>query len=67
MKASEMAVGWIPLSRSPWHVLSREPAITHTDVVPSPASMSCDWLSSTSILAVGWYTDICERRRVVTV
>jgi len=32
-------------------------------VVPSPATMSCDFDSSTSILAAGCVTSICERER----
>ena len=37
-------------------VSSRLPQSTTTLVVPSPASTSCDFESSTSILAVGWKT-----------
>lgn len=32
-------------------------------VVPSPATMSCDFESSTNILAAGCVTSICERER----
>ena len=35
--------------------------MTVTVVVPSPASMSCDFERSTSILAVGCDTSICLR------
>mmetsp|Transcript_5528 Transcript_5528/g.16299 ORF Transcript_5528/g.16299 Transcript_5528/m.16299 type:complete len:201 (+) Transcript_5528:378-980(+) len=59
--ASAIEVGWSPLTRSWWHASRSDPAITHTEVVPSPASMSCDLLSSTSILAVGCATSICDR------
>ena len=38
-----------------------DPAITVTVVVPSPASTSCDFDRSTSILAVGCATSICFR------
>ena len=40
-----------------WRLVSSSaPQSTTTLVVPSPASMSCDLESSTSILAVGWKT-----------
>ena len=40
-----------------WRLVSSSaPQSTTTLVVPSPASMSCDLDSSTSILAVGWKT-----------
>ncbi len=34
-------LGWIPLSSSDYAALSRAPANTTTDVVPSPAYTSC--------------------------
>jgi len=42
MNDSEICVGWMPFSRSAWHAFNRAPAITHTEVVPSPASMSAE-------------------------
>ena len=36
-KASEIIVGWIPFSSSLWAADNKLPAITTTDVVPSPA------------------------------
>lgn len=39
-KDSEMAVGWIPLCNNFSAASKRAPAITTTEVVPSPASMS---------------------------
>ena len=38
---SEMAEGWIPFSMSSWQAFKRAPAMTTTEVVPSPASISC--------------------------
>merc|ERR1712165_225036 len=35
--------------------------MTQTEVVPSPASISCALLSSTNIRAAGWTTFICWR------
>mmetsp|Transcript_7573 Transcript_7573/g.11510 ORF Transcript_7573/g.11510 Transcript_7573/m.11510 type:complete len:222 (-) Transcript_7573:98-763(-) len=61
MKASVMAMGWMPFSSSPPAALSRLPARTQTLVVPSPASMSWALEISTSIFAVGWNTCISER------
>mmetsp|Transcript_30154 Transcript_30154/g.88180 ORF Transcript_30154/g.88180 Transcript_30154/m.88180 type:complete len:256 (+) Transcript_30154:4625-5392(+) len=61
MKLEAMAVGWMPLDRSIEQASRRAPATTTTVVVPSPASMSCDWDSSTSILAAGWRTFILDR------
>merc|ERR1719384_1323624 len=58
---SEMEVGWIPFWSSLSAASSRLPAITQTEVVPSPASISCALLSSTSILAAGWTTFISLR------
>ena len=37
--------------RRPMHLLRRDPQRTVTEVVPSPATMSCDFASSTSIFA----------------
>ena len=54
--ARVLTVGWMPLSMSWRLVSSSAPQSTTTLVVPSPASMSCDLESSTSILAVGWKT-----------
>mmetsp|Transcript_14034 Transcript_14034/g.47391 ORF Transcript_14034/g.47391 Transcript_14034/m.47391 type:complete len:233 (+) Transcript_14034:967-1665(+) len=63
LKASEMSVGWMPLLSSSEQACSSAPAMTHTDVVPSPASMSWDLDSCTSICAVGWNT--CSWLRIV--
>jgi|688.fasta_scaffold2589321_1 hypothetical protein len=60
-KPSEIAAGWIPLFISSWAALSKAPAITTTDVVPSPASISYAFEISTSIFAIGWITSICFR------
>jgi hypothetical protein len=40
IKDSEIAVGWIPFSNKAWQAFNNAPAITHTEVVPSPASIS---------------------------
>jgi len=37
---SEMVVGWIPLARRLSQACSKAPAMTTTEVVPSPASIS---------------------------
>ena len=37
---SEIAAGCIPLLRSSWQAFSKAPAMTTTEVVPSPASIS---------------------------
>lgn len=47
-KASEIAVGWMPFASIFSAASKRAPATTHTEVVPSPASMSCAFESSTS-------------------
>ena len=47
-KDSDMMVGWIPFSSNFCAEESKLPAITTTDVVPSPASMSCALDNSTS-------------------
>merc|ERR1719158_2468608 len=60
-KLSEMEVGWIPFWSSLSAASRRLPAITQTEVVPSPASISCALLSSTNILAAGWTTFIWLR------
>mmetsp|Transcript_20586 Transcript_20586/g.55497 ORF Transcript_20586/g.55497 Transcript_20586/m.55497 type:complete len:234 (+) Transcript_20586:1349-2050(+) len=60
-KASEMSVGWMPFSRSFCAASRRAPQSTVTEVVPSPASVSCDFARSTSILAAGCATSICCR------
>ena len=52
-KDSEMTVGWMPFSSRICAWFSSDPAMTVTVVVPSPASTSCDFDRSTSILAVG--------------
>lgn len=57
-KDSEMTEGWMPLDRSRSAAPSRLPHITTTDVVPSPASMSCAVDRLTNILAVGCKTDM---------
>ena len=56
--ASEMTVGCTPRVSSETHLLRSEPHSTVTDVVPSPATMSWDLDSSTSIFAAGWDTSI---------
>mmetsp|Transcript_94239 Transcript_94239/g.228829 ORF Transcript_94239/g.228829 Transcript_94239/m.228829 type:complete len:201 (-) Transcript_94239:101-703(-) len=61
--ASEMTVGCTPRVSSETHLLRSEPHSTVTDVVPSPATMSWDLDSSTSIFAVGWNT--CMWLRIV--
>ena len=61
---SEMMEGWIPLARSCSAASRRDPAKTQTDVVPSPASASWAWLSSTNILAQGLTTFIYKRKQV---
>mmetsp|Transcript_38155 Transcript_38155/g.73181 ORF Transcript_38155/g.73181 Transcript_38155/m.73181 type:complete len:231 (-) Transcript_38155:89-781(-) len=58
---SEMTVGCTPLSISWRHLFSRAPASTVTEVVPSPAFMSWDFASSTSIFAAGLRTSIVFR------
>ena len=40
---SEIIVGWIPLVSKAWHEFNNDPAITTTEVVPSPTSISCDF------------------------
>lgn len=40
MKPSEMVVGWIYFSKRVSQAFKRDPAITATEVVPSPASTS---------------------------
>mmetsp|Transcript_17327 Transcript_17327/g.52737 ORF Transcript_17327/g.52737 Transcript_17327/m.52737 type:complete len:263 (-) Transcript_17327:19-807(-) len=60
-KASAMDVGCMPFASSWEHASNSDPATTHTDVVPSPASMSCDFDNSTSIFAVGCATSISLR------
>mmetsp|Transcript_35888 Transcript_35888/g.89420 ORF Transcript_35888/g.89420 Transcript_35888/m.89420 type:complete len:233 (+) Transcript_35888:1248-1946(+) len=57
--ASAIACGWSPLLRSISAAPSSAPAMTTTDVVPSPASTSCALDNSTNILAVGCCTAIC--------
>lgn len=47
-KDSDIVVGWMPFDRSFCAASSRLPAMTTTVVVPSPASMSCAFDSSTS-------------------
>mmetsp|Transcript_15172 Transcript_15172/g.41426 ORF Transcript_15172/g.41426 Transcript_15172/m.41426 type:complete len:239 (-) Transcript_15172:274-990(-) len=59
--ASEMTVGCTPRLRRPMHLLRRDPQRTVTEVVPSPATISCDLESSTSIFAAGWATSILFR------
>ena len=53
MKDSLIWVGWMPFSSSAWHALRSAPAMTHTEVVPSPASMSAPGAAGA-----------CRRRRV---
>mmetsp|Transcript_10473 Transcript_10473/g.26846 ORF Transcript_10473/g.26846 Transcript_10473/m.26846 type:complete len:214 (-) Transcript_10473:1-642(-) len=60
-KESEMTVGCTPFSSSSEHFLSSAPQMTTTEVVPSPATTSCDLESSTSILAAGCVTVIFWR------
>lgn len=45
---SDIVVGWIPFSNNRCAAASKLPAITTTDVVPSPASTSCAFDNSTS-------------------
>ena len=59
--ASAIVVEWIPLPNSFVHASSSAPARTTTEVVPSPASMSCAFDSSTSMRAAG-----CKTYRSVT-
>ena len=47
-KDSEIIVGWIPFSSNFCAADNKLPAITTTDVVPSPASISCAFDNSTS-------------------
>mmetsp|Transcript_10928 Transcript_10928/g.32507 ORF Transcript_10928/g.32507 Transcript_10928/m.32507 type:complete len:276 (-) Transcript_10928:111-938(-) len=56
LKASETTVGWTPLSSNSCVFFSNAPQMTTTDVVPSPATTSCDLESSTSIFAAGCVT-----------
>ena len=56
--ASEMTVGCTPRSSRPMHLFSNDPHSTVTLVVPSPAAMSWDLESSTSIFAAGCDTSI---------
>src|ERR1700761_3736908 len=51
-----MMVGCMPLASNRSAAPRRLPAITTTDVVPSPASTSCALLRSTSIFAAGCIT-----------
>mmetsp|Transcript_7546 Transcript_7546/g.23867 ORF Transcript_7546/g.23867 Transcript_7546/m.23867 type:complete len:266 (+) Transcript_7546:1040-1837(+) len=62
-KASEMIVGWMPFSSRRCAASRMAPQSTVTDVVPSPASVSCDLATSTSILAAGCATSM--RARIV--
>lgn len=47
-KASAMMVGWMPLPSNFSAAPRKDPAKTTTEVVPSPASMSCAAERSTS-------------------
>mmetsp|Transcript_46781 Transcript_46781/g.106181 ORF Transcript_46781/g.106181 Transcript_46781/m.106181 type:complete len:261 (-) Transcript_46781:51-833(-) len=60
-KASVMVCGWMPFERRRSAACSSAPAMTTTEVVPSPASTSCAFESSTIIFAVGWVSFICCR------
>mmetsp|Transcript_92562 Transcript_92562/g.239017 ORF Transcript_92562/g.239017 Transcript_92562/m.239017 type:complete len:232 (+) Transcript_92562:952-1647(+) len=60
-KASVIVCGWMPLFSSFSAAVSRAPAMTTTEVVPSPASTSCALDSSAIILAVGCVSFICSR------
>mmetsp|Transcript_55635 Transcript_55635/g.144646 ORF Transcript_55635/g.144646 Transcript_55635/m.144646 type:complete len:268 (+) Transcript_55635:991-1794(+) len=60
-KASVMVCGWMPLASSRSAACSSAPAVTTTEVVPSPASTSWAFESSTIILAVGCVSFICCR------
>jgi len=55
-KDSDMTVGCMPLPSNRSAAPRRLPAITTTDVVPSPASMSWACARSTSIFAEGCMT-----------
>ena len=59
--ASEITVGCIPFSNSSSAFFNSDPQMTTTDVVPSPATTSCDLDSSTSIFAAGCCTCILFR------
>mmetsp|Transcript_79180 Transcript_79180/g.221984 ORF Transcript_79180/g.221984 Transcript_79180/m.221984 type:complete len:266 (-) Transcript_79180:29-826(-) len=58
---SVIICGWMPLDRSRSAAPSSAPAITTTDVVPSPASTSWALDSSAIIFAVGWLNFICAK------
>mmetsp|Transcript_50087 Transcript_50087/g.92422 ORF Transcript_50087/g.92422 Transcript_50087/m.92422 type:complete len:205 (-) Transcript_50087:222-836(-) len=58
-KASVIVCGWMPLMSNFSAACSKAPAMTTTEVVPSPASMSCALDNSTIILAVGCCNFIC--------
>lgn len=57
-KESEMMVGWRPFCSRRSEAPRRDPAITTTEVVPSPASISWAFARSTSIFAAGCMTDM---------
>mmetsp|Transcript_10330 Transcript_10330/g.25326 ORF Transcript_10330/g.25326 Transcript_10330/m.25326 type:complete len:228 (-) Transcript_10330:172-855(-) len=59
--ASEITVGCTPLPSRLMHLVRNAPQSTVTEVVPSPATMSCDLDSSTSIFAAGCDTSILFR------
>mmetsp|Transcript_60707 Transcript_60707/g.167918 ORF Transcript_60707/g.167918 Transcript_60707/m.167918 type:complete len:236 (-) Transcript_60707:13-720(-) len=60
-KDSVIICGWMPLESSRSAAPRRAPAMTTTDVVPSPASTSWALESSAIIFAVGWLSFICAR------
>lgn len=60
-KPSAIRIGWMPRSSSVSACSRRAPARTTTPVVPSPISLSCERLRSTSSFAIWWPTCICSR------
>ena len=58
---SEITVGCTPLASNAMHLFSKAPHKTATDVVPSPATMSCDFDSSTNIFAAGCVAFIFDK------
>mmetsp|Transcript_43180 Transcript_43180/g.99542 ORF Transcript_43180/g.99542 Transcript_43180/m.99542 type:complete len:205 (-) Transcript_43180:219-833(-) len=58
-KASVIVCGWMPFVSSFSAACNKAPAMTTTEVVPSPASISCALDSSTIIFAVGCCNFIC--------
>ena len=61
LNASAIIVGWIPFDNNSEHACNNAPAMTQIPVVPSPASISCDFDNCTNICAVGWNTCNCDK------